>query len=70
MAIFVPGDLDLWPLTLTFKLVRASLNVRFHTFFLRIWHKSVQGFPRYYLYKQKSRRQRQKQNLTQLTACG
>jgi len=25
-AVFVPGDIDLWPLTLTFKLVSSRLS--------------------------------------------
>ena len=36
---------------------------------LWIWRKSVQHLPRYFIHKQKSDRQRQKQNLTQLIAC-
>jgi len=35
-----------------------------------IWRKSVQWFRRYFIHKQKSRTQRQKQNLTQFTECG
>jgi len=34
-----------------------------------IWRKSVQLFQRYFIHKQKSHRQRHKQNLTHLTAC-
>ena len=37
---------------------------------LRIWRKSVHRFPRYSIHKQKSHRQRQKQNLKQFAACG
>jgi len=31
---------------------------------------AVQRFPRYFIHKQKSHRQRQKQNVTQFTVCG
>jgi len=66
MPFFVPGNLDVWRLTFTFKLIRA----RDQTSFLWIWRKSVQRFPRYFIHKQQSQRQRQKkQNLTQFTAC-
>jgi len=40
------------------------------TSYLWIRRKSVQRFSRYFIRKQKSRGQRQKQNLTQFTACG
>ena len=36
---------------------------------LWIWRKSIQRFPRYFIHKQESHRQRQKQNLMQFTAC-
>jgi len=41
-----------------------------NTFSLWIWCKSVRRFPRYFTHKQKSHRQRQKQNLMQFTGCG
>jgi len=67
--VFVPGDLDLWPLTLTFKLVRASDQTRLPCEFGAM-RKSVQRFPRYFIHQQKIHRQRQKQNLPQFIACG
>jgi len=42
-----------------------------NTFSVWIWHKSVLRFPRYFIHKQKSHRQRQKQYFTQqFTVCG
>jgi len=37
---------------------------------LWIWCKSIDWFLKYFIYKQKSHSQRQKQNLMQFTACG
>jgi len=47
---FVPGDLDLWPLTLTFNLVRARDKTRLPCEFGAI---RFQPFPRYLRHKQK-----------------
>jgi len=60
-----------WPWHLTFDLdlqIRPSEGP--NTYTVWIWRKSVQLFRIYFIYKQKSHRQRQKQNLTQFTACG
>jgi len=71
MPIFVPGDLDLSPLTLTFKLVRARDQTRLQCEF---GANSFSGSQRYFIHKQKSHRakshrQHQKQNLMQFTVC-
>jgi len=50
-SAFFLGDLNLWPLTLTFKLIRE--RERSNTFSLWIWRKSVLRFPRYFIQKQK-----------------
>jgi len=65
--VFVPGDLDLWPWH-----SNSSERGTKHVFRVNL-RKFVQRFPRYFIHKQtktKSHRQRQKQNLTQFTACG
>jgi len=66
-VVFVPGDLDLWPLTLTFKLVRA----RDQTHLPCEFGANPFSVSRDISYaNKKSYRQRQKQDLTQFTACG
>jgi len=66
-TFFVPGDLDLWPLTLTFKLARARDQTRLPCEF----GTNTFSGSRDISYTNKNRhRQRQKQNLTQFTACG
>jgi len=55
--------------TLTFDLdIQTHLSEGPNTSFLQIWHVSVQQFPGYFIHKQKSHRQHQKQNLTHFTA--
>ena len=57
--------------TLTFDLdIQTHPSEGPNTPSLWIWCKSVQRFPRYFIHEQKSHRERQKQNLTQFTACG
>jgi len=57
--------------TLTFDLdIQTLLSGGPNTSSPWIWWKSVQRFPRYFRHKQKSHRQRPKQNLPQFTACG
>ena len=58
-----------WPLTFNFDLqTRPSEGP--NTSSLWIWCKSVQWFSRYFTYKERSHRQRRKQNLTQFTVSG
>jgi len=53
--VFVPGDFDLWSLTLTFTLVWAKDQTRLPSVScLWIWRKSVQRFPRYLSHNQKT----------------
>ena len=66
MPFFVPGDLDLWPLTLTFKHVRVRDQTHLPCEFGTNPFSSSGDIS--YTNK-KSHRQRQKQNLTQFTAC-
>jgi len=49
--VFVPSNLERWPLLLTFKLVRARDQT--HPPCDSIWSKSVQRFQRYLTHKQK-----------------
>ena len=57
--------------TLTFDTdLQTRLSEGPNTSSLWIWHKSVQWFRRYFIHKQKSHRQRQKQSLMQFTVCG
>jgi len=56
--------------TLTFDLdIQTRPSEGPDTSFLWIWRKAGQQFQRYFIHKQ-SHRWRQKQNLTQFTACG
>jgi len=66
MSFLVPADLNLWPLTLTFKLMRVRDQTRLPCEFGA--HRL--SVSRAVSCTQKSHRQRQKQNLTQFTACG
>jgi len=65
-AVFVHGDLDLWPLTLTFKLIQARGQTRLPC--------EVGAIPfsgsRDISYTRNTDWRRQKQNLPQFTACG
>jgi len=54
-------------LTLTFKLVRVRDQTRLPCEF---GANLFSGSQRYFIHKQKNHRQGQKQNFTQLTACG
>jgi len=55
--------------TLTFDLdIQTGPSEGPNTSSLWIWHKSVQWFPRYFIHKQRSHTQRQKQTLR--SACG
>jgi len=59
-----------WPWPLTFDLDIQTRPIEgLNMSSLWIWRKSDQRFPRYFIHKQKSHRQRQGQNLTQFTAC-
>jgi len=64
---FVRVDLDLWPLTLTFELVRARNQRRLPCEFVV---KPFSGFQDISYTTKKSQTARQKQNLAQFTACG
>jgi len=66
MQLFVPGDLDLWPWHSNFNCPSEGRNISS----MWIWPRFIQRFPKYFIHEQKSHRQRQKQNLTQFTACG
>jgi len=68
MQFLVPDDLDLLPLTLTFKLVRARDQTRLPCEFGATQIRSA--VPGIFHTRTKSHGQRQKQNFTQFTACG
>jgi len=61
--VFVPGDLDLWP-----RHSNSSEQGTKHVF-PAIFAQIRSVVQRYFMHKQKSHRQRQKQNLTQFAAC-
>jgi len=69
MPFFVPGDLDLWPLTLTFKLIRArdQARLRFCMNLAQIRSAVPEIF---HTQTKNSDWRRKKQNLPQFTVCG
>jgi len=70
-ATFFPNFCPWWPWPLTFDLgIQALLSEGPNTSVVWIWRKSVQPFLRYFIHKQKSHWQCQKQNRMQLNACG
>ena len=66
-AVFCPC----WPWPLPIDLdIQTRPSEGSNTSSVWIWRKSIRRFSRYFIRKQKSHRPCQKQNLTQLTACG
>jgi len=66
-AVFVPGDLNLWPLTLTFKLVGARDKARLRVNLAQIRSAVPEIF---HTQTKTTGWRRQKQNLPQFAACG